>query len=456
MPLSWNEIRQNAIRFSREWSDEGREVAEAKSFWDEDPINIRAVEILGDLHDALAAGGYAGHDLERFLVRILFCLFADDTGLFEPDSFRLYIENRTAADGSDLGLHLAQLFEVLNTPPGSRQAHLDEMLAAFPYVNGELFKERLAFAAFNRAMRDALVKCTEFDWSAISPAIFGSLFQGVMEPAERRQTGEHRIATSKEKTMTYLSASIFKKAPWKAIRQAAMLFCLGTLALAPLRLAAQGCRYIDITTTGYAGSAPLTNFPLLVRLSTDITNFSYTMCQPGGADLVFQDAAHNTLPHEIDTWDTNGTSLVWVCVPELTASTTLRLYFSDPGATTPPAYTTDGSTWSPANFRGVWHFASLSDGVTPDSSASRLDSTANDPAVSTGRVDGIIGNCVFNSDGPEGNPAGKDGKGFLTTNYTGLTSAAHTFTISGWCRHRTSPTITGSERIFSRKAHWQQ
>ena len=120
--------------------------------------------------DALAAGGYAGHDLERFLVRILFCLFADDTGLFEPASFKLYIENRTASDGSDLGLHLAQLFEVLNTPSERRQAHLDDMLAAFPHVNGELFKERLAFASFNRAMRDALLRCTEFDWSAISPA----------------------------------------------------------------------------------------------------------------------------------------------------------------------------------------------------------------------------------------------------------------------------------------------
>ncbi len=190
MPISWNEIRQNAIRFSREWVDEYREDAEAKSFWDES-INIKAVEILGDLHDALAAGGYTGHDLERFLVRILFCLFADDTGLFEPDSFKLYIENRTAPDGSDLGLHLAQLFEVLNTPIKNRQANLDDMLAAFPHVNGELFKERLAFASFNRAMRDALLRCTEFDWSAISPAIFGSLFQGVMDPKERRQIGGH-------------------------------------------------------------------------------------------------------------------------------------------------------------------------------------------------------------------------------------------------------------------------
>jgi hypothetical protein len=326
MPISWNEIRQNAIRFSREWAGEAREDAEAKSFWDEfftvfgmrrrtvasfedpvlktngsygyidlfwhgvllvehksrgksldkaesqafsyiqdlaregrhddlpryiilsdfdkialydlepenqlnlplfeareyykvefkvaelhkhihefafiagykqhrireeDPINIKAVEILGALHDALAEEGYAGHELERFLVRILFCLFAEDTGLFEPKAFTLYIENRTAADGSDLGMHLARLFETLDNPAEQRQKNLEELLAAFPYVNGALFAERLRFADFNRAMRDALLVCTSFDWSRISPAIFGSLFQGVMEAKERRQTGGH-------------------------------------------------------------------------------------------------------------------------------------------------------------------------------------------------------------------------------------------------------------------------
>ncbi len=322
MPLSWNEIRRNAIRFSREWAGETREEAEAKSFWDEffgvfgirrrtvasfkepvknlsgdygyidlfwkgillvehksfgrnlgkaesqafryiqdlaregrhdeipryiivsdfarialhdlepeeqrdlplfagrrvattefplaelhqhvhalafipgykqhkfedqDPINLKAVGIMGTLHDALEAGGYTGHDLERFLVRILFCLFAEDTGIFERESFRLYLQNRTAADGSDLGLHLARLFEVLNTAKDKRQRNLDETLATFPYVNGELFQEHLGFADFNRDMRNALLACTHFDWSRISPAIFGSLFQAVMEPRERRR-----------------------------------------------------------------------------------------------------------------------------------------------------------------------------------------------------------------------------------------------------------------------------
>jgi hypothetical protein len=160
-------------------------------FEQQDPINIEAVEIMGRLHDALEAGGYSGHQLERFLVRVLFCLFAEDTGIFEPDSFKLYLLDRTVVDGSDLGLHLARLFEVLDTPTERRQKNLEEMLAAFPYVNGELFAENLRFADFNTDMRNALLACTHFDWSRISPAIFGSLFQAVMEPGERRQIGGH-------------------------------------------------------------------------------------------------------------------------------------------------------------------------------------------------------------------------------------------------------------------------
>jgi hypothetical protein len=158
---------------------------------EENPANLQAVELLGLLHDALEFGGYTGHDLERFLVRVLFCLFAEDTGLFERESFKLYIENRTAPDGSDLGPRLAQLFGVLNTPPEKRQQHLDDELKRFPYVNGELFNEHLAFAEFNRDMRNALLACTRFQWSQISPAIFGSLFQSIMEPKERRQIGAH-------------------------------------------------------------------------------------------------------------------------------------------------------------------------------------------------------------------------------------------------------------------------
>src|SRR5487761_235596 len=175
-------------------------------FEEQDPINIEAVEIMGRLHDTLEAGGYKGHQLERFLVRILFCLFAEDTGIFEREAFRLYLENRTARDGSDLGLHLARLFEVLNTPREARQRNLDETLAAFPYVNGQLFAESLGFADFNSDMRIALLACARFDWSRISPAIFGSLFQAVMEPRERRQIGGHYTS---ERDILKVARSLF-------------------------------------------------------------------------------------------------------------------------------------------------------------------------------------------------------------------------------------------------------
>jgi hypothetical protein len=163
-----------------------------RTFRDQDPVNIEASERMGRLHDALKESGYVGHDLERVLVRLLFCLFADDTGIFEPrDIFYDLITERTQEDGSDVGQWLIQLFEVLNTPIDRRQRNLDEALQQFPYVNGELFSERLPIPAFNAGMRLLLLDVCEFAWDAISPAIFGSLFQSVMHADERRQAGAH-------------------------------------------------------------------------------------------------------------------------------------------------------------------------------------------------------------------------------------------------------------------------
>jgi hypothetical protein len=163
-----------------------------RTFREQDPVNIQASELMGYLHDALEASGYTGHYLERFLVRLVFCLFADDTGIFEPrDIFSALITERTNPDGSDTGLWISQLFEVLNTPLEQRQQTLDQDLTQFPYVNGDLFAERLPAAAFNFDMRNLLLAACNFRWEAISPAIFGSLFQSVMEPEERRRQGAH-------------------------------------------------------------------------------------------------------------------------------------------------------------------------------------------------------------------------------------------------------------------------
>lgn len=158
----------------------------------QDPVNIRAAERMGKLHDALKASGYEGHALEVLLVRLLFCLFADDTGIFQPaQAMRQFVEERTSEDGSDLGPRLAQLFQVLNTPEDKRSSTLDEQLAAFPYVNGKLFEEQLPMADFSRAMREAFLDACALDWSAISPAIFGSLFQSIMDERARRNLGAH-------------------------------------------------------------------------------------------------------------------------------------------------------------------------------------------------------------------------------------------------------------------------
>ena len=163
-----------------------------RTFRDQDPANIDAAELVGRLHDALADAGHGGHDLERFLVRVVFCMFADDTGVFEPrDIFLDFIETRTGEDGADFGPWLAQMFEVLDTPEHERPGTLDEDLARFPYVNGDLFKGQLRTFSFDAAMRGALLDACRFDWSNVSPAIFGALFQSVMDPAERRAQGAH-------------------------------------------------------------------------------------------------------------------------------------------------------------------------------------------------------------------------------------------------------------------------
>jgi type I restriction-modification system DNA methylase subunit len=158
----------------------------------EDPVNIKAAERMGRLHDALKASGYEGHALEVLLVRLLFCLFADDTGIFQPaQSFRDFVEERTAPDGSDLGPRLGQLFQALNTHESQRSKNIDEQLGKFAYINGKLFEETLPMADFSTAMREALLDACALDWSAISPAIFGSLFQSIMDEKARRNLGAH-------------------------------------------------------------------------------------------------------------------------------------------------------------------------------------------------------------------------------------------------------------------------
>ena len=155
-------------------------------------VNTKAAEKMAKLHDALRETGYDGHDLEIYLVRLLFCLFAGDTGIFPKGIFYNYIAN-SKEDGSDLSHRLSDLFEVLNMTEEVRAKRklLSNELKQFRYINGKLFDKILPRADFNAKMRKLLLESRDFDWSSISPAIFGAMFQGVMNKDFRREIGAH-------------------------------------------------------------------------------------------------------------------------------------------------------------------------------------------------------------------------------------------------------------------------
>ncbi|MBK9441555.1 MAG: hypothetical protein IPN53_09650 [Comamonadaceae bacterium] len=150
-------------------------------------MNFLAAEKMGRLHDALKASGFDGHALEVLLVRLLFCLFADGTGIFQPAQSAQFCQERTAVDGRT-GARLAQLFQVLTRQRA--RSPLDEQPAAFA-CQWRLVSRGPPLADFDSAMREALLDACALDWSAISPAIFGSLFQSIMNSAARRNLGAH-------------------------------------------------------------------------------------------------------------------------------------------------------------------------------------------------------------------------------------------------------------------------
>jgi hypothetical protein len=183
-----------------------------REYFDEDPVNIAAAELMGKLHDQLKDVGYTGTALEAYLVRLLFILFADDSTIFQKGIFYDYIDQRTKDDGSDLAMHLDQLFQILDTPEDKRLKTLDEQLNQFPYVNGRLFSDRLPTAAFTSQMRQILLDCCKLDWGKISPAIFGSLFQSVMDSTARRNLGAHYTS---EKNIMKLIKPLFLDELWE-------------------------------------------------------------------------------------------------------------------------------------------------------------------------------------------------------------------------------------------------
>jgi hypothetical protein len=158
---------------------------------EQEAASIKAAKLMAGLYEELEGSGYNDHAASVFLVRTLFALFADDSGMFTRDSFTEFIVTRTQEDGSDLGSQLSMLYQVLGTRREDRQRSLDESIADFPYVNGGIFEEPLIIPSFTSAMRRKLLDACDFNWSAISPAVFGSLFQAVKSREARRELGEH-------------------------------------------------------------------------------------------------------------------------------------------------------------------------------------------------------------------------------------------------------------------------
>ena len=163
----------------------------SKNIAEQDPVNRKAAESMAKLHNQLRDDNYTGHDLELLLVRLVFCMFADDAGIFDRHALYDFISTRTSPDGSDLGIRLVQIFRTLNTPKTERQTSLDESLASLPYVNGGLFADQILPPQFNGRMRTDLLAAMSLDWSKVSPAIFGSMFQGIMDETQRRNLGAH-------------------------------------------------------------------------------------------------------------------------------------------------------------------------------------------------------------------------------------------------------------------------
>lgn len=165
-------------------------------------VNENAARKIAQLHDAMRSGGYTGADLERYLVRLVFCLFAEDTGIFERrGDFGRYLRQHSREDGTDLDGALQNLFDTLNRPRAKRPKNLPPELQDFAYINGSVFDGQLAVCYFDSSARHILLDCSEsFDWAQISPAIFGSLFQAVIhhddegvtrKSTKRRELGAH-------------------------------------------------------------------------------------------------------------------------------------------------------------------------------------------------------------------------------------------------------------------------
>ena len=170
--------------------------------YSEHPADVQASEKMGRLFDHIRKLNEFNtaddlHALNIFLTRLLFCFYAEDTGIFKADQFYDVIDRTTNIDGSDVDSVLYELFEVLDLPESSaeRQAKPTH-LSAFPYVNGSLFEYQFAIPEFDARTRRILLECARLSWAEINPDIFGSMFQAVIDPEQRGSLGQHYTSVS--------------------------------------------------------------------------------------------------------------------------------------------------------------------------------------------------------------------------------------------------------------------
>lgn len=179
-----------AIQFLRSQGEAPETVSQA--------VSVQAGKIMGHLHD-LAAAGFddpdapeSHHALAVLMTRLMFLMFCEDSGLVEPNAFHDFVDHYSA---EDLGDGLADLFEWLDTPDaerGGRRAR-QERFARMPYMNGGLFREAVEIPMLDESFRTTLLVegCQEFDWSGVSPTVFGSIFEGALSHDHRRANGQH-------------------------------------------------------------------------------------------------------------------------------------------------------------------------------------------------------------------------------------------------------------------------
>ncbi len=162
----------------------------------ENPADVKAAEKLAKLHDEIRAYNEYNsdddlHDLNIFITRLLFCFFAEDTGIFAENLFTNFIKQFTKEDGSDLGEMLGQAFQVMNVPDKERSEELTKELNQFPYVNGGLFASDIPIPKMGYKARKIIIESGDLDWKDINPDIFGSMIQAVVNPDVRAKEGMH-------------------------------------------------------------------------------------------------------------------------------------------------------------------------------------------------------------------------------------------------------------------------